>query len=73
MVGGRYRGVRGVLEGVDVDAFLADVRLVDAPHEGLQARGAAGARAAPPGRVLRRPRRAQVQLEYEHVCKTEAQ
>ena len=38
VLSGRHRGARAVLDGIDERAFKADVRLLDAPHEGLQVR-----------------------------------
>jgi hypothetical protein len=79
VVGGRYAGVRAELEGIDVDAFKADVRLLDAPHEGLQACAQRMRRqhrrpVAWLTRTSTRARvRAQLQLEYEQVCKTDVQ
>ncbi len=35
VVSGVYRGTRGELLDVDVDAFCARVRLLDGPHEGV--------------------------------------
>ena len=42
VLAGRHRGARAVLDGVDEAAFKADVTLLDAPNEGLQARAACG-------------------------------
>ena len=53
MVSGRYTGVRAELEGIDVDAFKADVRLLDAPHEGLQARARDNRAVRPAAALLR--------------------
>lgn len=36
VVNGRYRGAKGVLEGVDTDKFQAQVRLAGGPHEGKE-------------------------------------
>ena len=38
VLAGRHRGARAVLDGIDEAAFKADVRLLDAPNEGLQVR-----------------------------------
>jgi hypothetical protein len=38
VLAGRHRGARAVLDGVDEASFKADVTLLDAPNEGLQAR-----------------------------------
>ena len=38
VLAGRHRGARAVLDGVDEASFRADVTLLDAPNEGLQAR-----------------------------------
>ena len=38
VLAGRHRGARAVLDGIDESAFKADVRLLDAPNEGLQVR-----------------------------------
>ena len=38
LLAGRHRGARAVLDGIDEAAFKADVRLLDAPNEGLQVR-----------------------------------
>ncbi len=77
VVAGRYAGARGVLTGVDVDAFKAGVRLQDAPHDGLQVRTLAQTLTEHSMRgsdvLTCHALRAQVQLEYEQVCKTEAQ
>ena len=38
LLAGRHRGAHAVLDGIDEAAFKADVRLLDAPNEGLQVR-----------------------------------